>query len=141
MKRICSLILVLLVMAGAASAEVREFTKLSINIPEGWSAEEVAGTVAAVKDDKTASLTISVEHYEDGHNLADMAQIYSQNFKGTTPKPAQNGGYTFSFNNENTQAIIYGGIRSYILITMTGIINAPEDFKTMTASMSLKEKL
>ena len=141
MKRICSLILAILIMAGIASAEVREFTKLSINVPEGWSAEEIAGTVAAVKDDKTASLTISVEQYENGRNLADTAQLYSESFKGTTPKPAQNGGYTFSFNKENTQAIIYGGIRSYILITITGIINAPEDFKTMTASMSLKENL
>ena len=141
MKRICALLFVLAVFAGTAAAEVREFSKLSINIPEGWSAEEIAGTVAAIKDDKTASYTVSVEPFTDGHNLAEMAQIYSQSFKGTAPAKAANGSYLFLFNEGNTQAIISASAKgtSYVLVTMTGLMNAPDDFKSMASSMVFKQ--
>ena len=139
MKRICALLFVLAVFAGTAAAEVREFSKLSINIPEGWSAEEIAGTVAAIKDDKTASYTVSVEPFEDGHNLADMARIYSQSFKGTKPEAAPNGSYMFTFNNGLSQAVITSKITSYVLVTMTGLMNAPDDFKSMASSMVFKQ--
>ena len=138
MKRICALLFVLAIAAGTASAEVKQFSKLSINIAEGWSAEEIAGTVAAIKDDKTASLTISVEPFEDGHNLTEMAQIYSQSFKGTAPKPEPNGSYTFTFNNGNSQAVITSRVTSYVLVTLTGLMNAPADFNDMIKSMTFK---
>ena len=139
MKRLCALIFVLAVLAGTASAEVKEFSKLSINIPEGWSAEEISGTVAAVKDDKTASYTVSVEPFTDGHNLAEMAQIYSQSFKGTKPEPAPNGSYMFMFNDGASQAVISSMGTSYVLVTMTGLMNAPDDFKAMASSMVFKQ--
>ena len=139
MKRICALLAALALMAGTASAEVREFSKLSINIPEGWSAEEISGTVAAIKDDKTASYTVSVEPFEDGLNLREMANIYSRSFKGTAPESAPNGSYMFTFNDGNSQAVISSKGTSYVLVTMTGLMNAPADFQDMAASMVFKQ--
>ncbi len=141
MKRIYTLIFVLLVMAATASAEVREFTKLSVDVPEGWSAEEKSDTVVVIKDDNTASLTISVAQYEDGQNLVETAKTFSQGLNGTEPKREPNGSYTFMFNNNDSYAVINGGLRSYILVTMTGLANAPEVFQSMTSSMTLKESM
>ena len=141
MKRIYTLIFVLLVMAAAASAEVREFTKLSVDVPEGWSAEEKSGTVVVIKDDNTASLTISVAQYEDRQNLAETAKTFSQGLNGTEPKREPNGSYTFMFNNNDSYAVINGGLRSYILVTMTGLANAPEVFQSMTSSITLRESM
>lgn len=138
MKRLCALIFVLALTAGTAAAEVKEFSKLSINIPEGWSAEEIAGTVAVIKNDKTASLTVSVEQFENGRSLLDTARIYSQGFKGTAPKRADNGSYTFTFNNGNSQAVITSRVTSYVLVTTTGLVNAPQELYSMIASLNFK---
>ena len=138
MKRICALIFVLALTAGTAAAEVKEFSKLSIDIPAGWSVEEIAGTVAAIKDDKTAALTVSVEPFEVGRGLLDMARIFSQKFKGTPPKRADNESYTFTFNDGKSQAVITSRVTSYVLVTTTGLVNAPQELYSMIASLNFK---
>lgn len=129
--------LLLALSASAVHAQVREFDKLSIDVPEGWNAQQVDTTVVIVKDDKTAALTISIEPL-NGHTLSEIARDYSASFKGTQPKSNQAGVYTFTFNDGNTQAVVYSAITSYILTTITGTPEGQKTIAEMVSTMKLK---
>ena len=53
------------------------------------------------------------------------------------PKKNDTGGYEFTFKNGASHAVFSGDNGAYMLLVMTNIKNAPDDFTSMLNSMKL----
>ena len=136
MKNICALILSLALTAGTACAELQTFGNISLNVADGWAGRQIGNTLAIVKNDLSASLTVSQGETGD-RTIPDLAHEFALKFNGTMPKKNDTGGYEFTFRDGASHAVFSGDNGAYVLIVMTNIKNAPDDFMSMLRSMKL----
>ena len=139
MKNICALILGLALTAGTACAELQTFGNISLNVADGWAASQIGNTLVLMKGDLSSSLTVSQGETGD-REISDLAHEFALKLNGTMPKKNDTGGYEFSFGNGASHAIFSGDNGAFILIVMTNIKNAPDDFTSMLHSMKLIKK-
>ena len=136
MKKLCALILGLVLTAGTACAELQTFGNISLNVAKGWAGRQIGNTLALMKDDLSASMTVS--QGETGERtIPDLAHDFALRFGGTAPKKNDTGGYEFTFRDGASHAVFSGDNGAYVLIVMTNIKNAPDDFLSMLHSMKL----
>ena len=57
------------------------------------------------------------------------------------PTKNDTGGYEFTFGNGASHAVFSGDNGAFILIVMTNIKNAPDDFMSMLKSIQLKQEV
>ena len=136
MKKLCALLLGLALTAGTAYAEEQTFGNISLNVAKGWIGKQIGNTLALVKDDLSASLTVS-QGETGNRSIPDLAHEFALKFGGTAPKKNDNNGYEFTFRDGASHAVISGDNGAYVLIVMTNIKNAPNDFTSMLKSMKL----
>ena len=136
MKKICALLLGLALTAGTACAEMRTFGNISLNVADGWAGRQIGNTLALMKDDLSASMTVSQGETGD-RTIPDLAHDFALRFGGTAPKKNDTGGYEFTFGKGASHAVFSGDNGAYVLIVMTNIKNAPDDFLSMLHSMQL----
>ena len=136
MKKLCALILGLALTAGTACAEEQTFGNILLNVAKDWAGKQIGNTLAIVKNDLSASLTVSQGETGD-RTIPDLAHDFALKFGGTAPKKNDTGGYEFTFRNGASHAVISGDNGAYVLIVMTNIKNAPNDFMSMLKSMKL----
>ena len=136
MKKICALLLGLALTAGTACAEMQTFGNISLNVADGWAGRQIGNTLALMKDDLSASMTVSQGETGD-RTIPDLAHDFALRFGGTAPKKNDTGGYEFTFGNGASHAVFSGDNGAYVLIVMTNIKNAPDDFLSMLHSMQL----
>ncbi|MBQ7214852.1 MAG: hypothetical protein IJS39_02580 [Synergistaceae bacterium] len=96
MKRLAVLAAVFAVVlsAAAAFAGIQDFGKYTVNVPAGWTATPDGETVGIVKDDNTASMSITYDSL-DGSSLKEAADAFVEalngkglkNENGATPSP------------------------------------------------------
>lgn len=139
-KKIFALFLVLAfgLVASAAFAETKSFTKFTIDVPADWTSSQEGPTVILVANDKSASISITVDATE-GASVKDLAAAFSKELGGSEPKPeSESGGYEFTFTKgaAESQALIVvdDETKEYALFVITGdnpkieeIINSLED--------------
>ena len=135
MKRLA--LLMLLVFASSACAEVMEFRYFSLDVPEGWNVIEDGAEITVTASDKSGSLSIVADN-PDGKTIAELAEMYSRELKGTAPESDGDGAYMFEFNNGVSQAVIDGDEDVYLLIIGTGIDRNEEVLEEILASLELK---
>ena len=122
-----------------AFAGVQDFGKYTIDVPAGWTAEPDGETVGIVKNDNSASMSITYDSL-DGASLKEVADAFVEalNGKGLT----QDGeAYTFTMTNANgvdSKCYLTGDDKNYGLIVVTGGENAPEEVSAMIDSLTEK---
>ncbi|MBQ6775119.1 MAG: VCBS domain-containing protein [Synergistaceae bacterium] len=139
MKRLLVALTLVALFAVAAFAGVQDFGRFTIDVPEGWTATKDGETVGIVKDDNTASASITVDS-TDGSSLKEIAEAFVEALGGKN-LAADGDTFTFEFTNANgveSKAVVSGDDKDYCLIVMTGIENAPDDFSAMLESLTEK---
>lgn len=124
MNRKCFLISLMLVLVFSISAfaGVQKFDKLSINVPDGWSASQDGSTVTVLANDKSAALTFTIED-NDGTPIKDLADAFAKQFKATEPEVDEDDTYYFTFKNPSDvdcNVILYGDDDEYLMLVMIG---------------------
>ena len=140
MKRLAVLAAVLAVFSVAmAFGEVKDFGKFTINVPAGWTATPDGETVGIVKDDNSASMSITYDSL-DGSTLKEAADAFVEALNGKGL--ANNDGlYTFTMTNANgveSKCYLTGDDKNYGLIVVTGGENAPDEISAMMDSLQEK---
>ena len=142
MKRILGLVVVFAALF-ATAAFGEQFGDLSIEVADGWTASQEGSTVAIIKDDNTASLSITLES-ADGASLEELANAFAQKLGGSAPQLMTEGvfegDYSFEFTNANgvkCDALISGGDTHYLLIIVAGGENVQDEVIAMISSISL----
>ena len=140
MRRLAVLAVVFAVFSAAmAFAGVQDFGNFTVDVPEGWTATQDGETVGIVKNDNTASVSISYDSL-DGASLKEIADAFVEALNGKGLKD-EGGTYSFSMTNANgveSKCYLSGDDKNYALIVVTGGENAPDDVMAMMDS--LKEK-
>ena len=139
MKRLLVALTLVAVFAAASFAGVQDFGKFTIDVPEGWTAEQDGETVGIVKNDETASMSITVDTL-DGSSLKECADAFVQELSGKNLQLVD-GAYQFEFTNASgvvSKAFLTGDDKNYALIVVTGGENAPDDIASMMDSLQEK---
>ncbi len=139
MKRLLVIVALVALFASTSFAGVQDFGKFTVDVPEGWTATADGETVGIVKNDNTASASITVSETE-GASLKEIADAFVQTLGGKN-LAANDGAYTFEFTNQNgvaSKAVLSGDDKNYALIVMTGVENAPDDFGKIVNSLTEK---
>lgn len=139
MKRSLAAIAVLAVVLSAASAFgfVQQFGKFSVDVPEGWGANQEGPTVILIKNDHSASMSISVAPTE-GMNRKALAEAFVKELNGRDLERDDDGDYTFTMTNANgvdSHALLTGDDEEYCLFVMTGIENARDEMMAILGSV------
>ena len=127
----------LLTVSECAFADIEEFRNFSLNVPEGWTAEESGDVVSVTADDKTGGITI-VSGSPEGASTAELAVKFSRSFNGTKPVSDDEDSYSFEFNNGVIQAVVTSDEDFYIMIIGTGVVNNAETLGEIIDSLEMK---
>ena len=140
MKRLLIAAVLALVFAAASFGAVQDFGRFTLDVPAGWTAEKDAETVGLVKDDNTASLSISVADL-DGMTLKDAAEAFVKELNGTNLAQDADGDYTFEMTNANgvkSNVLLTGDDKEYCLFVMTGAETAGDEIAAIMGSLQEK---
>ena len=147
MKRLLIALTLVAVFAAVSFAAVKDFGKFTVDVPDNWTASQDGPTAVIVKNDNTASLTITFAPTE-GAGLGDIAKAFTDSFKGnglfksvSEPEKDEDGDYTFSMvNNQDVEskALLTGDDSNYCLFVMTGIEAAADEISAMLDSVKDK---
>ena len=99
MKRSLLVLALVVFAATAAFAEVKDFGPYTIDVPAGWTAEQDGETVGFVKNDNSASMSISYDT-TDGATLKEIADAFVEALKGKNLKETELG-YNFQMTNDS----------------------------------------
>ena len=140
MKRLAVLAAVVAVFSAAmAFAGVQDFGKFTVDVPAGWTAEQDGETIGIVKNDNTASMSISYDSL-DGASLKEAADAFVEALNGKGL--AQDGDvYTFTMTNANgveSKCFLSGDNKNYCLMVVTGAENAPDEVSAIMNSLTEK---
>ena len=114
-------VLAVLAFSAAAFAAVQDFKDFTVDVPEGWTATQDGTTVAVVANDKSASVSITVDKRE-GKEPKDLAAAFAQALKGSEPV-LEDDVYHFDFKNESgveSRGILSADDERYFLLVITG---------------------
>ena len=139
MKRILSALFVTVLIASCAFAGVQDFGAFTIDVAAGWTAEQDGSTVGFVKNDNTASMSITVEG-SGGATAGELAEAFVDALNGKNLTETD-GGYEFEMTNANgawSKCFLTADGDKYALIVVTGLENAPEDISAMMESLQEK---
>lgn len=117
---VCSICLVV-AMAVNGAAGVMEFSKLRIEVPEGWTAKEEDKALSLFAPGNAAAVSVVWDDAE-GFTAKDLARAMSAQLKGTTPVPDE-GGYSFTFKNKSgveSKSFLFVGGKEYVVLTVAG---------------------
>ena len=130
--------------ASAVSAEVKDFGIFKADILAGWTAEQDGNTVGIVKDDKTASMSVTVEE-NDGTSLADLADAFVKELNGENLTTDEDGNAVFEFTSSNgvkSRAVLNADEKNFALIVVTWGDNTEkgslDEISTMIDSIQFK---
>ncbi|MBQ4431793.1 MAG: hypothetical protein II877_09835 [Synergistaceae bacterium] len=136
MKRIMVCV-ILLLTAASSYADIEEFRYFSLNIPDGWTANESGDVVSVNADDRSGSLTITVGDPK-GESIGGLAVKFSRELNGTSPVSDDEDGWSFECNNGISQAVIAGDEDFYMMIISTGFMNNAETLGEILSSLEMK---
>ncbi len=141
MKRLAVLAAVLAVFSAAAAfGFVQQFERFSIDVPEGWGANQDGSTVILIKNDRTASMSITVADTE-GMNRKALAEAFVKELNGKNLERDSDGDYSFEMVNANgvtSHALLTGDDDIYCLFVMTGVENARDEISAILGSVKTK---
>ena len=136
MKRF-ALCVILVMISANAYADIEEFRYFSLNVPDGWTAEESGDVVSVTADDKSGSLTITAGN-PNGESVSALAVKFSREMNGSVPVSDDEGNYSFELNNGISQAIIAGDEDFYMMIIASGFVSNAETLGEILDSLEMR---
>ena len=145
MKRLVLAAIAVALSAAMAFAGVQDFGKFTVDVAPGWTATQDGASAVIMKNDNTASLTITVSPAE-GASAKDLALAFAEQAKASyptvgTPEVDDDGDYTWTMTNANgveNHAILRVDDGDFMLITMAGLDTAGEEISAMLGSVQDK---
>ena len=101
-----------LLLAGAARAEVREFDHFSADVPEGWSAEQQGATVVMKAVSSDVSLSIAVAPMGEAA-LEEIANRLYEQLGGVDLEKDEDGDFAFKYRDTS-------GVESEVYLSEVG---------------------
>ena len=142
MKRVLALAAVLaLALTSVAFAGVQDFGTFTVDVPTGWTAEQDGTTVGFVKNDKTASMSVTVDE-NDGTGIDDLAAMFMKELNGKNLTKDDQGNAVFDFTTENgvtSKAVLNCDAKHFGLIVLTGVENAQSEMYSIIDSLTFKD--
>ena len=147
MKRFLVALTLVAVFSAAAFGAVKDFGTFTVDVLDGWTASQDGPTAVIIKNDNTASLSITVADTE-GASLKDLAAAFVETFKTngvfksvSEAEKDEDGDYTFTMVNQQdveSHALLTGDENQYCLFVMTGADQAGDEISTMLGSVKDK---
>ena len=137
MRRFALCVLMVMMIPACSCADIEEFRNFSLNIPDGWTANEAGDVVSVNADDKSGSLTI-ISGNPKGESIADIAVRFSREVKGTEPVSDDEGDYTFEYNNGISHVSVTGDEDFYMMITASGFVSNAETLSEILDSLEMR---
>lgn len=141
MKRLVLAAVLVLGLSVAAFADVQDFGIFKADIPAGWTATQNGSTVGIVKDDSSASMSITVEE-SGGTSLKDLADEFVKQLNGTNLTTDARGNAVFEFmtaNGAKSMAVLNCDAAHFALIVLTAVENAPEEITAILDSLKFRD--
>ena len=144
MKRTIVLAAVL-ALALTTAAFAQDFGAFTMDVAGGWTASTEGPTVTVLKDDNTASMSITVMPAE-GNTAQTYADAFANEFKKSfatvgTPEAQGDGSFAWDMTTSsgvNSKAMLGVENDQCKLVVITNLDGAPEDIVAMMES--IKEK-
>ncbi len=118
MKRFALAVALVLAFALTASAEIKQFARFSVDVPEGWTTAQEGDTVNITAKDNSASLSVTLSSTR-GVSIKDIAAGLSRQHKGSEPEES-NGSFTFALNDGRSNATVVGDDKDFLSLIITG---------------------
>ena len=135
------------VFSAAAFAGVQDFGHFTLDVSEGWTASTQGETVIITKNDNSAQLTIAISD-AGGATKAQLAEAFVGEFKKSgayteigTPEADKDGDFAWDMKTTagaESHAMLTVEEGKFILLVMTNVQNAPDDFTNMLGSIKQK---
>ena len=138
-------VVISLMLISQAYAELKKFDRVSVNIPNGWSADQNEKTVILKSNKAEASIEISLAEIDNDSELSDIVEKLYIERDGVDLEQDDEGDYSFSFKNSSGSesiALITGTDDYYLLVSMTGFENESiqPDLETILESIDWDNK-
>ena len=144
MKRFAVAVIAVMLSAAMAFGAVQDFGKFTVDVAAGWTAAQTGPAVVITKDDKSASMSITVDSAQ-GNSAEVLAGAFAESFKGSfgkvgTPAADADGDYSWDMENNGvtTNAVLHVEDGDYMLITMTNLEAAADEISAMLGSIQDK---
>ena len=130
----------LAVLFVALFAAVQDFGAYTVDVPDGWTAEQDGETVGIVKNDNSAAVSITYDS-TDGASTQEIAEAFVQALNGKNLQ-GEGDAFTFEMTNANgvdSKCFVFAENGKYALVVATGIENAPDEISAIMDSLEDKE--
>lgn len=120
MKRIAFTLALIVLFAFTAHAQVKEFTSVTVDVPDGWTSAEQGPMVMLMSADQQSVITLAVA--PAGEQSAELiARKTSEALKGTAPVAEGDGWYfTFTAEGQDGAMLIRVVDKQAIVATLMG---------------------
>lgn len=125
MKKITLLLVFALFFAVTAHAGVREFNSMSLDVPDGWLAQEQGPSVMAMDPDQTSILTVTLMPAQD-RNTRQLAEYIAESMQGATLKDEGDDLYSATIDMHGQKSILYVRVMNNKGVLCTTVGNSPE---------------
>ena len=138
MKRFLIVAVVIFALPIVALAAVQEFERFKLNVPEDWTVEQGELSVMLLKNDGTASFTITLPEKQPGDSAENLAAVMSQALGGTMPEAGKDGVYTFTAQGGQIRVVIADEGAYYFVVSMFGPATESAAFDAILNSIEKK---
>lgn len=122
--------MLLLVLAVGAGAEVQRFGHFTVNVPDGWTGE-LQGNTLVVKSERTNSSLAVAFNETGGASLSEIVERLYVQMEGENLEQDEDGDYMFTFRNlagAESVAIVTEDDGYYLVLSLSGF----DDEKVMS---------
>ncbi|MBR1486813.1 MAG: hypothetical protein IJ597_06120 [Synergistaceae bacterium] len=143
MKKFFYSILITLIFASCASADLQAFGNFRVEVPSGWSGELQNTTLVIKNNNRPASIAIAFNEMGDA-DLTDIVERLYVQMDGRDLEQDEDGDYNFFFTNaagSQSVALVTGSEGYYLVISMSGFEdeNLQNDFETILDSIDFED--
>ena len=140
-KRILTMVLTLACLALAVPALAEVFTggSVTLEVPAGWSPmyNELTKQALAASPDQNCVASVQIIP-TDGKSDQQLAELLSKELGGSTPEPADKGGYFFTANHSGMPMVINVAAsdnKALVFMEIGAKENYPDELQLIRASL------
>lgn len=105
MKRFSLAVVLVLALSFSAFGAVQDFGSFTLNVPDGWTAQQQGSTAIVMKNDNSAQISVAILDPQ-GLSRGDFANAFVEEFKKSfaevgTPAADKDGDYSWDMKAAN----------------------------------------
>ena len=142
-RKIFMFMMIILVLASGACAEVQRFGHFKVNVPDGWTGELQGSTLVVKSNRVNASLAVAFNE-TGGASLSDIVERLYIQMEGENLQQDDDGDYMFMFKNlagADSVALVTEDDGYYLVLSLTGFDNEDiqNDLEVIMDSVDFEE--